>query len=137
MKAQKGFRRFHIRGVDKEVRELIKDVCKQIVAVAAPEKIILFGSYAHGQPHKDSDVDLLVVMPFDGHPAYQATKIRMQIKAQLPLDLLVRTPQFVAQRLEMGDFFMQDVVEQGKVIYEADHARVDRQSGGRLGKRAA
>ena len=128
---------FRIRGGDKKVRKYIKDLCEQIVRVANPEKIILFGSYAYGKPTEDSDIDLLVIMPFEGHPAYQAVKIRMQIKSPMALDLLVRTPEFVAKRIEMGDFFMQDVMAEGKVLYEADHAGVDKQSGRQLGKRAA
>ncbi len=131
------FKNFRIRGGDKKVRKYIKDLCEQIVGVANPQKIILFGSYAYGKPSEYSDIDLLVIMPFEGHPAYQAAKIRMKIEAQMSVDLLVRTPEFVAQRIEMGDFFMQDVMEQGKVLYQADHAGVDRQSGRRLGKRAA
>ncbi len=128
---------FRIRGGDKKVRKYIRDLCEQIVRVADPLKIVLFGSYAYGKPTEDSDIDLLVIMPFEGHPAYQASKIRMQIQTPMALDLLVRTPEFVAQRIAMEDFFMQDVMEQGKVLYEANHTRVDKQSRGRLGKRAA
>jgi predicted nucleotidyltransferase len=128
MKSKTGFRSFRIKGGDKQVKKYIENLREQIVRAVRPQKIILFGSYAYGQPDVDSDVDLLVVMPFEGHPAYQATKIRSLIKSPVPLDLLVRTPQFIARRLAMEDFFMQDIVEQGKVIYEADHAGMDQQS---------
>jgi hypothetical protein len=40
----------------------------------------------------------------------------------IPIDLLVRTPEQVQQRLEMGDSFMRDIIERGKVMYEAHHA---------------
>ena len=43
--------------------ELIKEIKNRIVSEVHPEKIILFGSYAYGTPTKDSDVDLLVIMP--------------------------------------------------------------------------
>lgn len=132
-----GLKNFRIKGNNKEIKKHIKDLCEQIVRAVQPQKIILFGSYAYGQPHKDSDIDLLVVLPFEGHPAYQATKIRLQIKPPMAVDLLMRTPEFVAQRIEMGDFFMQEVVAQGKVLYEADHTVVDKESRRRLGKRAA
>jgi len=128
---------FRIKGGDKKIRKYIKDLCEQIVRAVSPQKIILFGSYAYGNPTEDSDIDLLVIMPFEGSPHDQAFRIRMQIEPPMALDLLVRTPEFVAQRIEMGDFFMQDIVKDGKVIYEADHAGMDRQSGRRLGKRAA
>ncbi len=102
---------FRIRGGDQKIRKYIKDLCEQIVCVADPLKIILFGSYAYGRPTEDSDVDLLVIMPFKGSPHDQAFKIRMQIEAPMALDLLVRTPEFVAKRIEMGDFLMQDIAE--------------------------
>ena len=126
-----------IRGGDKKIRKHLEELCEQIIRVADPLKIILFGSYAYGRPTEDSDIDLLVIMPFKGHPAYKAAEIRMNIETPMALDLLVRTPEFVAKRIEMGDFFMQGIVRDGKVIYEADNAGVDQQSGRRLGKRAA
>lgn len=128
---------FRIRGGDRKVRQYIKDLCEQIVRVADPLKIILFGSYAYGTPTEDSDIDLLVIMPFECSSHQQAVNIRRQIAAPMPLDLLVRTPEFVARRIEMEDFFMRDIVEQGKVIYEADDAGMDKQSRGRLDERAA
>ncbi len=120
----KAFKNFRIRGGDKTVKKYIQDLCRQIVRVANPQKVILFGSYAYGQPTEDSDVDLLVVMPVNGHPAYKAAEIRMKIETPMALDLLVRTPEFVAERIEWGDLFMRQVTEQGKVIYEAEHATV-------------
>jgi hypothetical protein len=42
----------------------IRDLCHQITREFNPDKIILFGSHAHGKPQWDSDVDLLVIMPF-------------------------------------------------------------------------
>lgn len=137
MKAKGEFRPFRIKGGDKQIRAHIKDLCQQIVTVAAPQKIILFGSYAYGEPNEDSDIDLLVVMPVESSTHQQAVKIRMGIKPQMPLDLLVRTPEFIAQRLELGDFFIKEILEQGKVIYEATHAGLDRQGRGRLDQRAA
>ncbi len=136
MNAKAGFRPFRIKGGDKQVQKYIKDLRAQIVRAAHPQKIILFGSYAYGQPTADSDVDLLVIMPFEVSPHRQAVNIRLQIESPVALDLLVRTPEYVAQRLAWGDFFMNEVVKQGKVIYETDHARVDQQSRRRLGERA-
>ncbi len=48
------------------VKSEIKNLCRQIVENFNPQKIILFGSHAYGKPNADSDVDLLVVMPFEG-----------------------------------------------------------------------
>lgn len=103
----------------------IQAFSQQIAERFQPERIILFGSYAYGQPTEDSDVDLLVILPFEELPVQKAIAIRQQLKAPFPLDLMARTPQQIQQRLEMGDFFIQDIMKNGRVLYEAHHARVD------------
>ncbi len=105
-----------------DVQEHIKRLCKVIVDSFKPQKIILFGSYAYGTPTFDSDIDLLVIMPFDGRIHEQAVKIRRVLDSSMPLDLLVRTPEQVRERVDMEDFFMREIVEQGKILYKADHA---------------
>jgi predicted nucleotidyltransferase len=103
----------------------IKNLCRQIVEKFQPEKIILFGSYAYGKPNADSDVDLLVVMPFEGRTVNQAIKIRQNISGKMPLDLLVRTPGQIKERLSLGDFYIREIIERGKVLYESGNAGVD------------
>ncbi len=105
-----------------DVQKHIKELCKQIVERFRPQKVILFGSYAYGVPNADSDIDLLVVMPFDGRVHEQAIKIRKGLKSSMPIDLLVRTPEQVRERVEIEDFFMREIVEQGTILYEASHA---------------
>ena len=100
---------------------LLEEVTKRLVQGLHPEQIILFGSHAYGHPSPDSDVDLLIVMPFKGRPARQAIKIRSRLDTTMALDLIVRTPKQVSERLAMGDFFIREITEQGRVIYEADH----------------
>jgi predicted nucleotidyltransferase len=107
------------------VTKQIQKLCEQIARDFHPEKIILFGSHAYGHAGPDSDVDLLVVMPFKGRPVRQAIKIRSRLDTTMALDLIVRTPKQVSERLAMGDFFIREITEQGRVIYEADHKRVD------------
>jgi uncharacterized protein len=104
----------------------IKAFSQQVVEKFQPELIILFGSYAYGQPTEDSDVDLLVILSFDEMPVQTALAIRQQIKSPFPLDLIARTPAQIQQRLDMGDFFIQDIISKGRVLYEANYARVDR-----------
>ena len=103
-------------------RAYIKKICRRIAEEFKPEKIILFGSYAYGKPEPDSDVDLLVVMRFDGDYFLQAFRIRQRLALSLPMDLLVRTPEELQYRLDIGDSFMREIVERGKVMYEANHA---------------
>jgi uncharacterized protein len=99
----------------------IRHVCDRIAAEFQPKKIILFGSHAYGTQTSDSDLDLLVVMSFEGSPLSQAVKITRQLKLMLPIDLIVRTPAQLNERLAMDDSFMREIVERGKVMYEAAH----------------
>ncbi len=97
----------------------IRRYVAKIVDEFHPERVILFGSHATGTTHRDSDVDLLVVMPHTGPAAEQAARIRRSISAGFPLDLVVRAPKTIKKRLQMGDCFLIDVLTNGKVLHEA------------------
>lgn len=86
------------------------------------ERVILFGSYARGEVTDDSDVDLLVIGSFEGRSVDKSVEIRLKLRPGFPMDLLVRTPEKVRQRIDMGDGFMQEILEEGKVLYEADNS---------------
>jgi predicted nucleotidyltransferase len=108
-------------------RALIKKLCESIARRFQPVKIILFGSYAYGRPKVDSDVDLLVIMPFKDGAYHQAGVILNGIVNEVgyvPIDLLVRTPEQVQERIALGDQFMQEIITRGKVMYEATHTRM-------------
>jgi len=93
---------------------------RQIGRQFGAEKVILFGSYAQGTATEDSDVDLLIVCPFEGRSVDKSVEIRMRLRPKFPIDLLVRSPQKVQQRIDMGDEFIRGILEEGKVLYEAD-----------------
>ena len=103
----------------------IQALSQQIADQFQPDRIILFGSYAYGQPTEDSDVDLLVILPFEERPVDKAIAIRQRLRPHFPLDLMARTPQQIQQRLAMGDFFIQDILKNGHILYEANHTGVD------------
>ena len=84
-----------------------------------PRQVVLFGSYARGTATVDSDVDVLVVMPFEGRSVDKSVEIRLKTNPLFPLDLLVRTPETLRHRIEMGDNFLRDILRDGKVLYEA------------------
>ena len=98
----------------------IEDVSGRIAAEFEPERILLFGSYAWGAPSPDSDVDLLVILPFEGKAVAKSVEMRLRIKSPFPVDLLVRTPEKIHERLALGDPFIQSILEEGKVLYEAN-----------------
>src|SRR5438309_12096190 len=108
------------RGADIPLR-LIRRFARQVAERFEPEKIILFGSYAYGTPHADSDVDILVVMPCRNQ-IDQAVKIELACDPPFPLDLIVRTPHNMEWRLAEGESFLTEVTTKGRVLYEKTHA---------------
>src|SRR6202047_3506680 len=102
---------------------VIRRFARQVAERFAPERIILFGSYAYGTPHADSDVDILVIMPARNQHD-QAVRIRWAVPAPFPMDLLVRTPHNMRWRLKEGDSFLREIVSKGKILYEKTDAGV-------------
>lgn len=108
---------------DRIPQAAIDDVVKQIVEKFKPIKIILFGSYAYGKPTQVSDVDLLVIMESSLKERQLSErqlsqKIRTSINYQFGLDLIIKTPESLSNRIEMGDFFLKEVMQKGKILYE-------------------
>jgi predicted nucleotidyltransferase len=97
----------------------IRNLARQIAEQFKPEKIILFGSYARGNPRPESDVDLLVVMNTKLKEVQQSIEISQKIEYMFGLDLIVYTPKHLKKRVRMGDCFVRDVLKEGKVLYEA------------------
>jgi predicted nucleotidyltransferase len=121
-------RRYHGARIPMRV---IRRCARAIADEFQPDKIILFGSYAYGTPHEDSDIELLVIMPC-AIQGSQATRIRWRLTAPFPMDLLVRTPKEMKWRLEEGESFHTTIVIQGKVLYEKSNKGVGRKSRTRL-----
>jgi predicted nucleotidyltransferase len=106
-------------------RAEIEAFANAIAQKYAPEKIILFGSYAYGHPTPDSDVDLMVIMDHTMRNVEKSIEIGIALRRPFPLDLFVRRPQDIRQRLQMGDQFIREIVERGHILYEESHRRVD------------
>jgi predicted nucleotidyltransferase len=98
--------------------EQIQAYCDAVARDFRPQKIVLFGSYAYGRPTPDSDVDLLVIVPFRGNDAAKAIQIRSRFDTPFPLDLLARKPEFITQRLRERDMFIEWVMTRGRIMYE-------------------
>jgi predicted nucleotidyltransferase len=100
----------------------IKTYCDAIARAFQPEKIILFGSHAYGRPHRDSDVDVLVIMPdAKRYGRRPSLTIRRKVPAAFPVDILVKEPRDIANRLREGDSLLEEIVNRGRVMYEAGH----------------
>ncbi|MER3514705.1 MAG: hypothetical protein C4310_10245 [Chloroflexota bacterium] len=97
----------------------IQRVVQQIVERFQPQKVILFGSYSHGTPTEDSDVDLLVVIETDEPSLHTAARIAAAIDHPFPLDIVVFTPAELAASLERKGVFATEVMTRGVILYEA------------------
>ncbi|MCE8425632.1 MAG: nucleotidyltransferase domain-containing protein [Candidatus Methanoperedens sp.] len=97
---------------------VIQEIKDRIVSAVHPEKIILFGSYAYGTPTKDSDLDLLVIMPSDESMHSRVTRIRKLVRdINIPEDIIVYTPQEVEKWKDASVAFITSIIRKGKVIY--------------------
>ena len=106
-----------IRGVVTDSK--IKEISDKIAKGFAPERIILFGSQAWGQTTEDSDVDLFIIKDTNERRVDRAREVRKIIWGMgVPVDILVYTPEEVKKRLLLEDFFIQDIVTKGKVLYD-------------------
>ncbi|MBU4491917.1 MAG: nucleotidyltransferase domain-containing protein [Euryarchaeota archaeon] len=106
-------------------KEKITDIARKIAECFNPEKIIIFGSYAWGKPDRDSDLDLFVIMESKERPIKRAASLRRVLKDRyVPMDILVRTPEELKHRVDIGDPFIKKILRDGQVIYARDSARV-------------
>ncbi len=98
--------------------ELLQEIRNRIIKAFHPEKIILFGSYAYGTPTKESDLDLLVIMPSDEPMHSRVTKIRKLVRdIEISKDIIVYTPQEVEKWKDASAAFITTIMRKGKVIY--------------------
>ena len=67
-------------------------------------------------------MDLLVILPYEGSAARQAVEILDRLRPTFGVDLLVRSPEQVRQRLAWNDYFLKDVLERGVTLYAASHS---------------
>ena len=112
----------------------IRRLAHQIAERFHPLQIILFGSYAYGTPTEDSDVDVLVVMPCGAATWDKEFAVRQAVHAPFPWDVLVRSPTELAARAAMDDYFVQEIMSKGKLLYEATDAAVGQEGRRRLPK---
>jgi len=94
------------------------ELSERIAREFHPEKIILFGSHAYGAPREDSDVDLLVILPFEGKPLDMSLEILERTDPRFPVDLLARRPDDSARRYAEFDPLIRDAFDHGIVLYE-------------------
>jgi len=105
----------------------VRDLCNRIAREFDPERVILFGSYASGHPRPDSDLDLLVILPFEGSSFRKSLEILNRVDPSFPVDLLARTPEDTARRYREGDPLIREALDRGKLLYERNGQGMARQ----------
>lgn len=110
----------------KKIQAFINEVGQKF----KPERILLFGSYAYGKPSSDSDVDILIILSFKGKNPEKATQIWLATKPDFPVDVMVRKPEEIHQRLELGDPFIHEIIKNGVLLYESNNQGMGYQSRG-------
>jgi len=95
-----------------------------------PEKIILFGSYAYGEPNEDSDIDILVITGEEKIPKNFSEKSQVylrvsksisEIKKEFPIDLIVHTKMMHEKFIELDSVFSRELLQKGRILYEKHH----------------
>lgn len=108
----------------KTIQKEIKKITQKIVENYKPEKVILFGSFAWGKFTPDSDVDFFIVKKTKKSKLERIYEVdKFLFDRDIPIDILVYTPKEVEERLELGDFFVEDIIKKGRLIYERKKLR--------------
>jgi uncharacterized protein len=119
---------FQVPPLDRRKRipmRAIRALAKLIAGQFNPEQIILFGSHAYGKPTAWSDVDLLVVMETPKGELETALEISAALpKLAFSVDIIARSSAVLEKRKKLGDWFLIDVTEKGKVLYERADQRM-------------
>lgn len=104
---------------NRQIGQLLREIVGKIKAGYPPEKIILYGSYAYGHPDDESDIDLLIVKETDASPFDRRVAVRRIVDLRVPIAFapIVVTPRELAERLEMGDSFFEEILRKGQVFY--------------------
>lgn len=104
----------------KEIPEIIQGILEKLLRGYAPEKVILFGSYAYGSPRPGSDIDLLIIKKTSERFIDRWVTVRRLLsdpKRMISLETLVLTPEELSRRLAIGDQFLAEILEKGAVLY--------------------
>ena len=104
-----------------EVKAILSEIVERLKSEYKPLKIILFGSYAYGNPKEDSDIDLLILKDTDKRRVDRFVWVKRIIynpNHKIPVSPLVYTPHELEERLRMGDDFIKEIIQKGVILYE-------------------
>jgi predicted nucleotidyltransferase len=97
---------------------VLQEIIRRIVAVAQPERIILFGSAARGESGPDSDLDFLVIKASVDHRRRMAQQIhRTLLGIMVPVDIIVLTPEDIEAFGDQPGSIVAPALREGIVVY--------------------
>ena len=104
-----------------EIKIILSEIVEKLKREYNPLKIILFGSYAYGNPMKDSDIDLLILKNTEKRRVDRFVGVKRIVydpNRKIPISPLVYTPNELEERIRMGDDFIKEISQKGVVLYE-------------------
>ncbi len=106
----------------KTLQKDISSIVKRLKNKYQPQRIVLFGSAARGELKEGGDIDFLVVKN-SRKPAHKRIidvfRSLRGLDREYPLDFIVLTPRELKQRVKLGDFFVKDILAEGKLLYDS------------------
>ena len=106
----------------KERESVLKTEYKRILDIIAreykPEKVILFGSFAEGEIHEWSDIDMLIVKETPLRPIERAVALSRLVEPEVGIDFFIYTPDEYKNLLSEKYSFLVNIIKKGKVVYE-------------------
>ena len=105
-----------------ELKALLDAIVQKLIKYFAPQKVILYGSYAYGNPEPDSDLDLLIIKETSERFIDRWQSVRRILSdptRMAPIETLVLTPGEISDRIARGDQFIAEILKKGRVLYEA------------------
>lgn len=100
-------------------QKLLEEIKKRLVCEFQPEKIIIFGSHAYGNPSEDSDLDLLVIVSDSDLSVHQrAVRAHLCLSGMgVPKDILVKTRSEIEKAKEVYASLISQILDKGRIIY--------------------
>jgi len=104
--------------VNRKYNKIVKKFINLIVKKFKIRKIIIFGSFARGDYHKGSDLDLIIVGEFKERFIDRIGKILELNDSDLEIDVMVYTEEEFKKMIQERRPFIQQALEEGIVVYE-------------------
>ena len=100
---------------------VLPDIVQRLATALKPEQILLFGSYAYGEPNEDSDIDLLVIVSHSDEPGYRRAReaYRALRGVLVPVDVVVMTNEEVRRKRNVRSSLVSQVFREGRLLYGA------------------